>query len=170
MGEIETIAKLLQTLGISSLLAPLLALIAMSFFIRKYILAGAGDFLQKLATKYLQQNTERIALETRIDIKLGALADSLEKFVAQLMDIERRDSERIKLMKDEISERIHNIEIVISDNVLNEISSLYKLFEEHTDEMAQCINNDHNCKIKMANMRTEEFRVSREQARQELIK
>jgi len=170
MNELEAVSKLLQSLGISGLFAPFIATIAIFYLFKKYILAGSGDFLRQITGEYLKQNNERIALETRIDIRLGGLTDSLEKFVAQLVDMEKRSSERISQIRTELSERITTVEVVLSDKVFSELNEIKDSLSEHFDDFADTVEGKHTCKQRIALMDTQEFRTKREEARKELIK
>lgn len=163
MQEFEAIGKVLEGLGISGLFAPLFATLAIFYLLRKYVLAGTGVFLKDITNQYLRQNNERIALETKIDIRLGDLTDTLEKFTAQLMDIEKRNSDRITQIRTELSERITTLEVVLSDKVFSELNEIKDGLVSHYNDVA-------STKQRMAIMDTQEFRAKREEARKDLIK
>lgn len=168
MSELDAVAKILQELGVSGLFAPLLATVIIFYLFKKYVFAGASEFLTKLTGEYLKSLNERIALETKIDFRLEALTNSLDKFVAQLVDWERRNSERIVTLKTELGERITNIEVVLSDRVFEELKELKSHFEEHTETMEDSFAKGHDCKKKISELDTQEFRTIRDNVKKML--
>jgi len=142
MSEIESIAKVFNELGISALFAPLLATVIVFYFVKKYIFSGAGDFLKNVTGEYLKQNNERIALETKINLKLCELTETLDKFIGQLMEVEKQSSERMDSLRVDLSNRMNNIEVVMSDKIFRELFELKTNFLNHYDDFAE---NNHVC-------------------------
>jgi formylmethanofuran dehydrogenase subunit C len=128
-----------------------LALIVTMYLLKKYVLSGLGGFLKKVTDEYLRLNNDRIVLETKIDHKLGALTEFLEKFIVHQTEMEKRGSERIAQMQEGIQ-------------------SIQNSLQEHFEDFSDMTGNHQACRHKLAMMKTDEFRVKREEARQELIK
>jgi len=106
MPEFEAIGKLMEELGISALFTPLLATIIIFYLLRKYVLAGAGEFLRSITAEYLKQQHERIAIETKIDLRLSELSVSIDRFVAQIIVNEKRYADLIESIKRDLSDRL----------------------------------------------------------------
>jgi hypothetical protein len=157
MTEIEAFAEVLKNLGVSSLFSPMLAVIILFYLARKYILCGAGAFISRVVDGYLKQNNERVAMEVKIETRLSALADKFEEFVEKLIDIERRNSERIAGLKQELTERLTNVEVVLSDRVFEELKHLRDGLREQ-----ETLKKTHTKNI--AEMDTEAFRKARQTA------
>jgi hypothetical protein len=169
MDEIKIVTDVLNELGVASLFGPLFALILLSWLLKKYIFAGAGTIVKELITQYSKHTVDRISLETRIDLRLSELAVNIEKFITQLVELEKRNSERIAEMKRELTDRLHNLEYCLSDKVFGELADLRKLTEAQKADL-RLPGQRKDDKQRLAMTDTEEFRKAREEARKDLLK
>ena len=115
MNEFQAIGEVLKSLGVSSLFAPLLTTLIIFYLLRKYVLAGAGDFLKTITTEYLKQQHERVVIETKIDLRLNDLIASIDKYTSQIIINERRYTELIEGLRKDLCNRMSAIELEIND-------------------------------------------------------